>query len=279
MIDRQVPFLSRMRDWEEEPPTHFQDRLARGFDTSEFETSYSHLSNASYSYPLSIPSGSSMAPMQPPAVLHQSRFSTASNRPPSLLSCTTLTGSSVSTSIVDQCAGYPLLAEGADGVLLQPDLEVNHPHYECAFWFLNCDFLSRDESEWNTHCLSHFRGREPPCSVQCPLCDWHRTYDDGTIAWRNRMQHLSNDHLIYGQTLKTARPDFHLFQYLWQQRLIGDADLKELKGGNHNLDHPPATFVATNHSVPRRERGYGRQEPRERGNDQRGVQHVSARRP
>ncbi|KAF1929387.1 uncharacterized protein M421DRAFT_61023 [Didymella exigua CBS 183.55] len=207
--------------------------------------------------------------MQPLAILHHSRASTASNRPPSLVSCTTITGSLVSTSIVDQCAGYPLLDEGADGVLLLPDLEVNSPQYECAFWFLSCDFLSRDESEWKTHCLSHFRGKAPPRSVQCPLCDWCRSCDDdGLVAWSCRMQHLSDAHLIFGQTLRTSRPDFYLFEYLWQQRIIGEADLKELRGGNHNLNQAPANFVVTNHRSPRRERGSDRQ----------GVQHVSARR-
>lgn len=58
-----------------------------------------------------------------------------------------------------------------------------HPLYECAFWFLSCTYISGNEEEWMNHCLSHFRGQEPPTSVQCPLCEFHGTWGDGQTAW------------------------------------------------------------------------------------------------
>ena len=51
-----------------------------------------------------------------------------------------------------------------------------------------------------------------------------------------------------------------------RQREPDDQDLKELKGGNHNLAHPPSNYTLTN---SRRERDARRQR----------IQHISRRRP
>ena len=59
------------------------------------------------------------------------------------------------------------------------------------------------------------------------------------------MEHIAGRHMMLGETLRTSRPDFHLFQHLWQKRLMDDHDLKELKGGNHNLTGVPINFVTT----------------------------------
>ena len=56
------------------------------------------------------------------------------------------------------------------------------------------------------------------------------------------MNHLALEHIQKGETLKRSRPDFGLFQHLWMKRLINDQDLKELKGGNHNLSKPPMQY-------------------------------------
>jgi|TARA_R110002003_G_scaffold27_29_gene1540 hypothetical protein len=48
---------------------------------------------------------------------------------------------------------------------------------------------------------------------------------------------------MLGQTLKTSRPDFDLFQHLWKKRLIDTEDLRELQGGGHYLAKPPGNFV------------------------------------
>lgn len=50
---------------------------------------------------------------------------------------------------------------------------------------------------------------------------------------------------MLGQTLKTSRLDFDLFQYLWRKRLLNTEELNELKSGNHYLERPPENFYET----------------------------------
>jgi len=59
------------------------------------------------------------------------------------------------------------------------------------------------------------------------------------------MKHMANQHFMLGVSLRTSRPDFQLFQHLWQKKLIDDRDLKELKGGEHLLTQKPSASVAT----------------------------------
>ncbi|KAF2205189.1 hypothetical protein GQ43DRAFT_437214 [Delitschia confertaspora ATCC 74209] len=190
--------------------------------------------------------------------LHQPSLTSA--YAPSLCFTTTTNGtpteSSISTGLASRLSGVPLLEE-VDGVLEIRPNQLREPAFECSFWFLSCSYISRDREEWLVHCLSHFRGEEPPKSVSCPLCsDFSYTSSSGWESWSSRMEHLAQHHL-QGQTLRTSRPDFHLFQHLWQKRLIDDQDLKELKGGNHNLTRPPENFIETNGRAVRT-RGMGR---------------------
>jgi hypothetical protein len=220
---------------------------------------------ATAEYPRSLRSGSSMAP----ALIHQSAALSA--HPPSLRSCyteATPTETSISTGLASHFTGVPLLEEN-NGVLELPRAQVRTPVYECVFWFLSCGYISQNRDEWMIHCESHFRGEDPPRSVQCPLCDWSASCEDGRASWTARMMHLACEHSMLGQTLRTSRPDFGLFQHLWRKRLIDDHDLKELNGGNHNLERPPGNFVETNGRGGRRER----EERRHRR------QHVAANRP
>lgn len=201
------------------------------------------LTSSSAGRAVTVRSSSSMAP----ALLH--RFDAAAANPPSLSSSlpdtdATPTETSISTALASQFSGLALL-EDRNGILELP-AATRTPVYECAFWFLNCSLLFASQPDWQTHCLSHFRGEEPPRRVQCPLCDWSTTHPDGAHAWTARMQHLAGAHTMRGQTLRTSRPDFHLFHHLWQKRLIDDYDLKELQGGNHNLTSAVANFVETN---------------------------------
>ncbi|KAF2792055.1 hypothetical protein K505DRAFT_279517 [Melanomma pulvis-pyrius CBS 109.77] len=177
-----------------------------------------------------------------PDVLDQT--DNGSSQPPSLATenqAQSASGSSsISTGLASRFSGVPLLEE-TDGILeRRPNTTRTRAVYECAFWFLSCSYISYDQEEWRTHCISHFRGEEPPQSVQCPLCDqFNYTCNNGWTSWNYRMDHMSQHHLV-GETLRTSRPDFHLFQYLWQKRLIDDGDLKELRQGNHNLTTPPS---------------------------------------
>jgi hypothetical protein len=201
-----------------------------------------------------------------PACIHQS--SSASQHPPSLFNYSeaTPTETSISTGLASRFSGVPLL-EDNNGVLERPLNLTRQPVFECSFWFLSCSYISLDIEEWRTHCLSHFRGEEPPKSVQCPLCDdFKLTHENGWVAWDYRMEHIANHHRV-GHKLRTSRPDFHLFQHLWQKRLIDDQDLKELKGGNHNLTRPPVNYTVTGRG------GMGRRHESRR----RGHQHVGQR--
>jgi hypothetical protein len=195
--------------------------------------------------------------------------SMAPAHPPSLRSCyteATPTETSISTGIASLFTGVPLLEEN-NGVLELPrNSQIHTPMYECAFWFLSCGYISHNRDEWLIHCESHFRGEEPPKSVQCPLCEWAVSSDDGHASWSARMHHLATEHTMLGQTLRTSRPDFGLFKHLWRKRLIDDQDLKELEGGNHNLGRVPGNYVETNGRDRR-----GRNEGRRR-------QHVATRR-
>jgi hypothetical protein len=168
------------------------------------------------------------------------------SQPPSLYSnqIRSPTVSSISTGLASRFSGVPLL-ENNNGVLERRPL-VRTPVYKCTFWYLSCSYISYDQEEWKTHCLSHFRGEEPPRSVQCPLCDQF-TYagDNGWVSWNHRMEHVAQHH-DSGETLRTSRPEFQLFDHLWQKRLIDDEDLRELKEGNHNLVRPPARLNVLN---------------------------------
>ncbi|KAJ4994482.1 hypothetical protein SVAN01_00311 [Stagonosporopsis vannaccii] len=251
-----VPYTPQISEWIEHSPGNVHDRLVQyGLAGLQPPLSYSS-SSSSHPHstnPRSVGSGSSMTP----ALLHHPPASAGT---PSLYSSkthasATTASSSVSTGLVDHglLASYPLLSED-NGVLVQPLLHTETPVLRCVFWFLDCGFLCHDREQWETHTLSHFRGEAPPRSVVCPLCDWEASRDDALGAWRLKMAHLADHHFAFGHTLSTSRPDFHLFHHLWQKRLIDDEDLKELKGGNHNLARPPGTFVRTNGRGPRRER-------------------------
>lgn len=131
-----------------------------------------------------------------------------------------------------------------DGVEILEDGHQHRPTFQCCFWFLNCYFESTEEEEWETHCQHHFNGARPPRANQCLLCDTQFFELDGTESWKRRMAHTA-EHMRRGQSFATSRPDFHLFKYLWQQRIINDIDYQELMG-NYHLDHAPRPFVLTN---------------------------------
>lgn len=252
-----------LNTWIRQSTNDIYGRLAElgDFAFTGLEPSHSQRARVRRSEPRSVDSNTfSMTP----TLVHQSHASNTSNGTPSLSSSTLITDTetstldeSVSTGLANQLAGFPTLEE-IDGILHQPLSATWRPTFECLFWFLNCAYLSHDQEEWETHCRSHFCGEDPPRSVSCPLCDWERSLDSGSEAWSLKMRHLAEEHFHFGQSLSASRPDFHLFTYLWQKRLIDDQDLKELKGGNHNLTHPPTNFVTTDRPRSRRERALHR---------------------
>lgn len=230
-----------IHDWLDSPTRDISARLALFSPPTPAEGPASPTSQHSHPPRSSVKSTSSMAR----TCLHQPS-NASSNYPPSLLFTeATPTESSVSTGLASRFEGVPLLEE-VDGVLERPRTQTRLPAFECSFWFLSCSYISYDQEEWTTHCLSHFRGEEPPRTVQCPLCsEFKCTADNGWDAWQLRLEHVAY-HQLLGHTLtRTSRPEFDLFRYLWQKRLIDDQDLKELNGGNHNLTRTPANYTET----------------------------------
>ncbi|KAF2433136.1 hypothetical protein EJ08DRAFT_90159 [Tothia fuscella] len=142
--------------------------------------------------------------------------------------------SALSTIYTDTLEPTPILGVRLlepDGVELA-DNAVASPDYPCLFFFLNCSSHTRDKETWKTHCLTHFRGRSPPKTPTCPLCDVQFDHPDIHTRWNDKMEHIA-DHLCRGDTLASGRPDFALFKYLWAQRLISDTDYQELMGNYH----------------------------------------------
>ena len=132
--------------------------------------------------------------------------------------------SSVNTSRASDIPRLRLLVDDDDGTLI---LDIR-PLFECAFWFLNCQYSSEDEDEWRTHCLFHLRGHPPPKSISCPLCTFTFSSEDPNLAWNVRSDHVAGHHRS-AQSVVHARPDFQLFQHLWRKRIVTDAELKASK--------------------------------------------------
>jgi hypothetical protein len=59
------------------------------------------------------------------------------------------------------------------------------------------------------------------------------------------MEHLAFQHTTRGQTLRTSRPDFELFSFLWRKRLIDDQDFKELNTEFRLTSRPPTEMPVT----------------------------------
>ncbi|EON68019.1 hypothetical protein W97_07166 [Coniosporium apollinis CBS 100218] len=171
---------------------------------------------------------------------HTQARSTVSGAPSMLTRASgdTYESSGVSTADASVVQGVRLLELGPDGILeVRPD--ARRSVLECPFHFLNCHFRSYDLEHWKTHTMWHFRGQDPPRSIECPLCDtFNYTYPNGFDAWDARMNHQAQHHYA-GHTLATARPEFKLHHYLWQRRIISHAELQELKGASR-LRHAQA---------------------------------------
>ena len=61
------------------------------------------------------------------------------------------------------------------------------------------------------------------------------------------MQHVSLHHCL-GHGLRHARPDFALFKYLYNHRLISDAEYRDLKGNSR--DRTQRAAAAASYPTP-----------------------------
>ncbi|KAL8679733.1 MAG: hypothetical protein Q9186_004005 [Xanthomendoza sp. 1 TL-2023] len=104
---------------------------------------------------------------------------------------------------------------------------------ECPFNLLYCfeDFADINHQDWILHSLTHFRHVLPPTSNRCVFCEAVFDSSDGVRSWQDRMNHVFVHHRL-GHSLSCARPDFPLYTYLWNHRLISDADYRDIKGNS-----------------------------------------------
>lgn len=155
---------------------------------------------------------------------------------------------------------HDIADDDVEHVRVQDDDEPR-THFPCPLYFLRCDLLFEDPQRWRDHAKTHFRMREPPKHIRCPLktCSGlDATYDDGAKAWEARMEHLAEHH----RQLQGLRPNEWndkeklqgLFEHLWNIKLIDAAELKQLKTAGTMAFPPKACLVP--HRANRRREGH-----------------------
>ncbi|KAL9596164.1 MAG: hypothetical protein Q9219_005984 [cf. Caloplaca sp. 3 TL-2023] len=114
---------------------------------------------------------------------------------------------------------------------------------ECPFNLLFCDecFADSNYREWILHSLTHFHGVEPPRLNKCCFCERTFASEDGIRSWHERMDHVFLHHRL-GHSLSCARPDFQLYRYLWNKRVISDADYRDIKGNSEDRSRHVAAY-------------------------------------
>jgi hypothetical protein len=138
---------------------------------------------------------------------------------------------SVPTSVgARQIDSQRLLETGQGNALIVPPLPAQRI-LECPFNFLFCVMAFSNLEEWITHSMAHFCRIGPSTSNLCCFCEETFKCSTGQQSWRERMQHVALHHRL-GFKLAHARPDFELFDYLWRNKLISNADYKDLKGNS-----------------------------------------------
>lgn len=170
----------------------------------------------------------------------------------------------ISTNKLQQRQVYRLEDGQADPATVRIDEEGQPPEptYPCPFNFLHCTEAFSNCEQWMTHSLSHFRGMSPPKRVVCPLenCqNLDEVFQTGEEAWTRFMGHMALHHQR-GEGLQhsTKEKSQHLFQYLHNLRVIGDADLQELRRTGR-LSQEPKLY---RHRESKRDVGRQRKKPR-----------------
>ena len=161
---------------------------------------------------------------------------------PALTIATSHTTSSVASSMGIRASQdqQRILEQEPGGALVVPPLRGQRI-LECPFnvaFF--CPLTFSNEEDWLKHSLEHFCTKErtkriinPPTSNQCCFCDAKFHSSTPFKSWGERMHHVCLHHCL-GHRLGHARPDFPLFRYLFDNRLISNADYRDLTGNNHN---------------------------------------------
>lgn len=178
------------------------------------------------------------------------------------------TEESLASSMGLRAVKHSFRAVTEDGmVMIRPPLRTDPPVLECPFDLLGCRqlFHVTHGAEWRAHSLTHFRadGRRPrnfapPCENRCCFCDMHFDDRNGFESWRKRMDHVASHHGI-GHSLSHARPDFALYEYLWQKKLIENHEYNHIKSDSEDRSR----MVHGNPSPPLSEKGPASQDPSE----------------
>ena len=172
---------------------------------------------------------------------------------PALTSAPSVSG--YASSMISYVVEQRILEPGFDGILQVPP--PRRRDLECPFNLLYCLRDFADEQEWVNHSLEHFiiecRVVEPPKRNACCFCDVVFESDNALESWGWRMQHVRLHH-HFGHRLAIARPDFELFKYLYDNRIISDATYKDLRGSSQDrhaewCDLKGFTLPQTPHSI------------------------------
>ena len=158
---------------------------------------------------------------------------------PALTLATSRPTSSIASSVGVRAADgqQRLLELDHGGVLVVPPLQERRI-LECPFnlaYF--CLMTFSNEEDWIEHSLTHFntkqRAVDPPTSNRCCFCE-EKFYSPRRFqSWADKMRHVCLHHCL-GHRLAHARPDFEIFKYLFDNRLISDAEYRDLKGNSQN---------------------------------------------
>ncbi|KAI9760252.1 MAG: hypothetical protein M4579_001766 [Chaenotheca gracillima] len=141
-----------------------------------------------------------------------------------------------STRTVDMPVINEYMLQEENGVFVIPAAATK---LECPFHFLLCRFTFTLFADWFSHSLSHFYGEGPPNAAICCFCDdtfYNQT--DAVRCWEDRMRHVAEHHKR-GQTLESAKPDFHLCEYLKDIRVISEEQLRSMKMEPQPFDNTP----------------------------------------
>lgn len=181
-----------------------------------------------------VPSGTSMLMEGQPSL---ARLTISTSLPPL----------SISTSMGAEALNNALVLE-PDGIgnLVVP-LAQGLVNFQCPFRFLDCPLSFGTFSEWFTHSLKHFRMAGPPKSNKCCFCKERFDCSSGQESWRQRMEHIEFHHRL-GHHRDYACPDFELYEYLWQKKLIPNHQYKELKAQQGRC--PPTRPLSSSGSPP-----------------------------
>ncbi|KAF7509388.1 hypothetical protein GJ744_008111 [Endocarpon pusillum] len=153
---------------------------------------------------------------------------TASDNPPRLTRGNSIASStsSADTDLASALDGMRIL-ESVDGVLQVPDTTRPHADLICPFQILDCEETFNDIGLWKTHIFAHFRGHPCPETATCFLCERvfdQSPHDQPARAWNEMLSHMATVHFRgMGQRLATVRTDFRLMRWLYNRRIITDA--------------------------------------------------------